>query len=231
MKSTEKDKIAWVQQAYKYHHSGQYEEAIFACNQALQIDKTFARAHFGRALAFYKLNKTKHALLALKETIKYNRNHIRACLLAGEICHQRGLYKRALQFYNQALLIDPLDKDALAGKEKATIHQAEQDKQKQEADEKARLLEAKLNESILNGDKYYDEGNYQEAIDAYKDACQLSPNNRDVLRKMAKTYIKLEQFVEANAIYGILRPAQVMGITKPYSWGFKEREQADFYQW
>jgi tetratricopeptide (TPR) repeat protein len=198
----DKEKIAWVQRAHEYHLLGQYDNAIFACNQALQIDKTFARAHFGRALAFYKLNRIEFTLSALKQTIKYSRNHIRAYILAGNIYHQQEKYKRAVRAYSLALRIDPIDRDALAGKEKAEICQAEQDKKNLEKEKQNReredLLEVKINKHISDGDKHYNENNYKDALEAYNAALQLDSYNLPVLRKRVKIYNILYPSVTQN---------------------------------
>jgi len=74
MKSTEgnREKFVWLKKAHEHYKLEQYRDVILACNQALQIDSAFDRAHLGRGLAFYKLNNINMALLALNQTIRCN---------------------------------------------------------------------------------------------------------------------------------------------------------------
>lgn len=72
---------------------------------------------------------------------------------------------------------------------------------------------------------------YHDVILACNQALQIEPDNRDALRGKARALLKLERYKEAHEVYCILRPSQVIGMMVPYSWGFKERPQSDFYKW
>lgn len=183
MEDIKKGKVDWVKQAFEHNRLGRYEQAIFACSQALQIDQTFARAHFGKALAFYNLGQMDFALLALKQTIRYNRSHFRAYILAGNIyCHQ-GEYKRTIRAFSLALQIDPLDENALSGKANAEIQQTR--KEFYDA-EKQRLLRIEASEHIARGNDYYNKGDYICALEEYNKALRLDPHSLIDLHQRVK---------------------------------------------
>jgi len=141
--------------------------------------------------------------------------------------------------YNRVLQIDPNNIDAQTGKERAEISQAELNKQNyksvedpfQKTENRDELYDPQIYEHISSGDEYSKVEKYEEALEAYIQALQIEPDNRDALRGKARALLKLKRYKEAHEAYSLLQPSQVIGMLVPYSWGFKERPQSDFYKW
>jgi tetratricopeptide (TPR) repeat protein len=241
MESTEKNKgkFVWLEKAHEHYRLGQYRDVILACNQALQFDSTFDRAHLGRGLAFYELNDFDMALSALNRTVRCNPKNIKAYLVKGDIYCKRKQYKKALMAYNRVLQIDSNNIDAQTGKERAKISQAELNKQNYKSVEDPfpkienvdEPHDPRLYEYISKGDEYSKVEKYEEALGSYIQALQIEQDNRDALRGKARALLKLGRYKEAHEAYSLLQPSRVIGLMVPYSWGFKERPQSDFYKW
>lgn len=237
-----KGKFDWLKRAHEHYNSGRFYDVIFACNQALQIDEAFDRAHLGRALAFYKLHKIEMSLSSVNQTIRCNPQNIKAYILKGDICLEHRKFKDALIAYNQALHIEPSNEDAQRGKKQAESYQSELEKRHSEsAQDFSRKIEKigkteeqlspLLEKYIADGDTFYKAKKYQEALDAYVQALQIDPDNRKALKGKARTHVELKQYKEAKETYDILQGPRTIGKLVPYSWGFRERNQHDFFQW
>src|SRR5437764_6166647 len=55
-------KEQWLIEGIKNYTSKWYDEALQACEQAIQLDPRYARAHYGKALALIGLGKYEEAV-------------------------------------------------------------------------------------------------------------------------------------------------------------------------
>lgn len=58
---------------------------------------------------------------ALESALAADPRNRRAFVLLGEIAREQGLQGKAIRFYNEALVLDPADMDALAGQGQAMV--------------------------------------------------------------------------------------------------------------
>jgi tetratricopeptide (TPR) repeat protein len=109
----------------KYFASGQnyldtkkYEEASIEFRNALRLDKDHVRSYLGIAKAFQGMGNHQDAIGAFQQVIKLDGKNVEARLrlgdymIAGGISNP-GIFKQAQQMAEEALKVEPSNKDAL----------------------------------------------------------------------------------------------------------------------
>lgn len=119
---TSRTKEEWLAEGERLYAEKCYDEALNAYDAALRCDERDAYTCIAKALTLSALERYDEALRLLAYAIEQEpaEGYIHVC--RGYIFLQTGRYAEALSAYNIALLLDPLDDEALAGRELAIQH-------------------------------------------------------------------------------------------------------------
>ncbi len=115
-------KEQWLAEGERLYAEKRYDEALVAYDAALRCDERDAYTCIAKALILGALERYDEAQRLLSYAIEQEpgEGYIHVC--RGYIFLQAGRYAEALTAYNIALLLDPLDEEALAGRELAMQH-------------------------------------------------------------------------------------------------------------
>ena len=89
----------------------EYEEAVNVLKKGLNYHKNYATAHFILAKCYEELGWHDDAIQKLEETLQYDRDNISAMKMLAELLYNRHDYKRALEGFNELLILSPADRE------------------------------------------------------------------------------------------------------------------------
>src|SRR5437763_6907845 len=82
-----KTKEQWVEEGISYYKAHRYQEALIACEYAIQLNPTYARAHHGKGLILSKMKEYKEAREAYKQAWKFAPDNAKIYLDMGELLY------------------------------------------------------------------------------------------------------------------------------------------------
>jgi len=105
-------------------------------------------------------------------------------LRKGNDAFSEGRYEEAIEYYDKVLTIQPSHSEALSKKSEA-------EKEIWEEDE-----EASIEELVKSGDDFYEEGNYEEAIECYNAVLEIDSGHTYAKSRIEEAEKKLEEASE-----------------------------------
>lgn len=160
-------------------NEGKYEQALPYFTKATEMDPNHMKSYLYMGRSYLKLNRWIEAISPLKnayslapqETTKaIGGDLFNAFLGAGVAEFQKGNYRGAIDFLKEGLNLKPGSKEALG----------------------------QLGKTLLAfGTKLLGEKRFPEAISAFKEALQVSPNNFAAYLGMAKAFFQSGDFAKA----------------------------------
>jgi tetratricopeptide (TPR) repeat protein len=103
--------IAFAQLAEEYRRSGSYEDAIETCRAGLAIHPGYVSARVTLARALIELHELDSAEVELGQVFQHAPENLAAVRGLADIYHRRGDLRRALEFYQRALVLARHDPD------------------------------------------------------------------------------------------------------------------------
>jgi tetratricopeptide (TPR) repeat protein len=184
----------YLYKANSFQQLSRYEEAISCYDKVLSIDANNQEAISNKDIAKANIKKQKYLSIIEEIKISYtNKDYSQVIVLSdksvklepdnpisylykGHAFNELKKYEEAIQCYDKILEIDPNNVDAF---NKRKIAQEQLDKQ---------LFEQKksIDNWLNQGDNFFTQGKYNEAIECYYKALEIDPNN-----KVAQNDIKL----------------------------------------
>ena len=163
-------------------------DVIELYEQALQLDPEYSAAHAGLCAVYvarFQLSNSaddiRHAEAACARALELNQRIYVVHTALGDLSLQTGQTAEAKTAYNEALVINPQDVEAMAGL--AQVYKLEQ-----RYDDAEGLLRRAVDmqpgnwRAIRNlGSFLFSVGRYGEAADAYRQVVQLDPDNQNAL--------------------------------------------------
>ncbi len=169
-------KKPWLDTGNDFYKAKRYREALYACEQGLQLDPNNASIYNLQGNVLCDLMRYKDALTAFERAIQLDPNSATAIKNKGFILDKLMRYQEALAAYEQALQLDP--KSAVAHASKGSILFTL--KRYQEA---LAAYEQALQLDPSNADIYYNKGRmlqnlkrYELALTSLEEALRLDPN-------------------------------------------------------
>ncbi|MCB0007107.1 MAG: tetratricopeptide repeat protein [Anaerolineales bacterium] len=109
---------AYTYLGWTYSMMSRYEDAIAVCEQAIAVDPAFGNPYNDIGAYLIELDRPEEAIPWLEKATTAERYDERQFPLInlGRIYEQLGKYRTALDYYNQALAIDPFDAGARLAK-------------------------------------------------------------------------------------------------------------------
>ncbi len=180
---------------------GQYDAAISAYNEALQLKSNDAETYYKRGLARYHLGDYEGAIADYIQAIMINPHHIKAYHKSGLARYQLGDYEGAIADYTQAIRINP--NDAVAYKNRADVRYRIRDNQGAIEDYTQAI-------KISPNDKYiYDKSNgsdseiadVQETVKVFLQEIEISSNDGIAYKQRGNFRLEIGDYEGAIADY------------------------------
>src|SRR6266853_586366 len=102
-----KTKEQWLQEGIKHYHAGHYTNSLLACEQAIQLDPSYARAYYGKGLTLRRVGSDQEALVAFDQAIQLDAAYMNAYFGIGNILYKMHRYEEALAVYNYTIRLNP----------------------------------------------------------------------------------------------------------------------------
>ncbi len=116
---SKKSKEQYLNEGINYFQSHQFDEALFSCEQAIQLDPRFFLAFYGKALALYRLERYEKALASFEQVIKIEPNYSPAYNGKGDVLSKLDRPSEAILAYSRAIQVDKNNWRAYYGMAKA----------------------------------------------------------------------------------------------------------------
>ena len=200
-----KDARVWNEKGNTHIRSGEYETAILAFKQAIELDRSFGQPYNNLAFAYLMLNRLDESLVHYIrgiELLESDRDKAVSWNGIGFIYRCRKDYHNAMAAYQKA---DELDPDNANHHE--NVEYLHTDPSPQNAQIWTEL-----------GDMFFKAGAYQEAASAYQQAAAISPNSGACLSNMALSLVLLGKYREAVHYYQKSIPLFEQNKDKAVAW-------------
>ncbi|NLL10471.1 MAG: tetratricopeptide repeat protein, partial [Methanomicrobiales archaeon] len=185
----------WYNKGLALNGQQQYEDAIEAFDNAIQINPNNATYWSGKGISFMFLEKYEDALLALDSSIVINPDDSGIWSLKGTILSKLGKFtesKEAFDIAAQLLVLADTD---------------DSDEKTESVDSEKMNIRAK---NLISPEKYetaeewYNKGRalngqqqYEDAIEAFDNAIQINPNNATYWNGKGISFMFLEKYEDA----------------------------------
>ena len=98
---------AYVGLCSAYLRSGNYQNAINECNEAIKLNPGYSKSYYNRGLAYKKSGDYSLALNDFNMAIHLNPHEVDAYTMRGNVYFILGNYQEAIQDYNRAIMLNP----------------------------------------------------------------------------------------------------------------------------
>jgi len=143
---------------------------------------------------------------AVVESDAPDRDKAIALTYLGMISDDKGDFDKAVDFYTRALSYDKKNPDIYKNLSMTYRHKKDFDKALETAEKSASINPEDTESKILLGNIYFETGKYDEAVAAYRDVLEKSPDNARVLYNMGSALMQkgdefaaMEYFKKAGA--------------------------------
>ncbi|WP_167612391.1 tetratricopeptide repeat protein [Maribellus sediminis] len=94
---------AWLLKASALNSKKDYQAALAASDNMIEIKDDFAEGHYQKGYALNQLNKPNDALKELQKAISFKNDYYQSYYLMGEILSNYKNYKKAIEIYSKVL--------------------------------------------------------------------------------------------------------------------------------
>jgi len=192
----------------RYENEDNIDLAIKLFKNAIDQDSLFVLARSGLAEAYWrKYENLKNPTLADmshqegEKAFKLNSKLAPVNITLGMINSGSGLYEKAIENFNRALIIDPTNPDAYRGLAKAFELQGMIDKSEETYKKAIKLKPGYWAGYNDLGTFYYRHSRYEEALDQFKQVIELTPDNYRGYNNSGGVYYSLERWTEARKMF------------------------------
>lgn len=187
-----------VNLALIYEHLELPDSTIHFLKQAITIDEERVDAYYFLGNSYFNLKMYNQSQFYLEKLLKINPNYDRAYYTLANAYFLDQLYEKAITRYRESSFFKKNSVEELHFIGMCYMQTQETAKASSYFEEAikvdAHYLPAHINLALIR----FHEKKYDEAISFLTYAQQLSPNNPDLLFLLAKTYLQLQNTVEAK---------------------------------
>ena len=213
----------WYKKGNELLNKGAWKEVIEACDKALQIDPTYAKAWSDKAVAFDMLGEHEEAIRAFDRSIQEcdkvlqaNPNDVDALVNKGNalkfrtntmlrvdsIKQDRPKYlEQAVKAYDKALEIDPRNTEALMQKGSILDLLGRHEEALGSYDKAIEANPRDAESWLLKGNALSQIGKYEEALSCYNKVLEIDPKNTYVSESKGLALVGLGRQKEAAKSY------------------------------
>jgi serine/threonine protein kinase len=205
-KKEELEAWEWYNKGFALANLGKYNEAIFCCDKALQINPRNAEAWNNKGFALDDLGKHNEAISCYDEALRIDPRNATVWYNKGNALRGLGKSQKAITCYDEALRINPRNAEAWNNKGFALGNLGKYNEEISCYDEALRInprnAEAWNNKGIVLRNL----GRYEEEIECYDKALEINPryaeawyNKGVALRKLGRNEEAIrcfEKFIE-----------------------------------
>ncbi|HRZ27069.1 MAG TPA: tetratricopeptide repeat protein [Spirochaetota bacterium] len=165
--------------------------------------------HIKRGMESYAKGYLNDAVAEFNEVLESDstdKDKAIALTYLGMISDDRGKYRDAIEFYNRALTYDSENPEIYKNLALAYRHNKEYDQAIESAKKSISLRGNDVNTRLLLGNIYFEMNRYEDAINQYRRALDIEPDNPSVLYNLGAALMKqgdelsaLEYFKKAGA--------------------------------
>ncbi len=156
------------------NESQAYQSAIANLNEAIKLSPQYAQAYLERARAHQGLLDSRSAYADL--------------IKAGALLKEQGYFSDAVTAFNEAIVLDDNSVDAYLGRGDIYLVRGEEIAAIADYDMVVRLDKRNLRAYMGLGQARYNQGYFKKAIDRFKDARSLAPEDPQVHRHLMLAY-------------------------------------------
>ncbi len=109
-------KEEWLDEGNRLYNIGQFQDALQAFENAIQIDPTFADAYEGKTSTLCALGRYQEALTSVETALKLDPSYAASYNDKGDILYEFKSYEDALGYYQRALHLEPNNLEASLGR-------------------------------------------------------------------------------------------------------------------
>ena len=208
----------YYRQGNRYYNSGEYENAIFRYEKAINLKPDYAEAYYNRGVTYGKLGESEKAIADYSKAIELKPDLVEAYNNRGVTYRKLGESEKALADYNKAIELKP--DDAGAYNNRGVTYGKLGESEKAIADySKAIELKPDLVEAYNNrGVAYDDLGESKKAIADYSKVIELKPDDADAYYNRGVAYASIGESEKAIADY-----SKVVKLKPDYAVAYNNR--------
>jgi len=163
------------QRGSEYLQQGDYDQAIRAFSEALELTPRSANAYSNRGLAHTQKRQYDKAIADFNEALKIDPKSTDTLRYRGFAYVQQGQYDQAISDYTKALEINPKSADAYHYRALAYQRKGQYDEAISDYTRVSEINPGNPWSYISRGGAYYDKGDYDLAIADYTTALGMKP--------------------------------------------------------
>ncbi len=184
------------------------ERAIGLFEKALNIDNTYALAHAGLGEAYWRMYDATRdpgwidlAVSHCDHALKLSDDIPSVYIALGMIFHGTGKYEKALDNYQKALDINPVNADAVRGIARAFEELGDLKEAEVTYKRAIRLKPGYWAGYNVLGVFYFRHNRYVDAIEQFKKVIEITPDNVRGYMNLGSMYYLLERWDEAREMF------------------------------
>jgi serine/threonine protein kinase/tetratricopeptide (TPR) repeat protein len=192
----------------RYSHIEEIREAIRLFDEALKIDRTYALAYAGIGEAYWRMyDETKdtqwidYAVTNTRRALELNDDIPSVHVSLGLILRGTGEYEKAIQSFQRAIEIDPVNWDALSGLARTYETIGNYEEANNVYQRIIRLRPSFWVGYNMLGVFYYRRASYEDAIIQFSRVTELAPNNYLGYMNLGVVYFEMDDWKEARRYF------------------------------
>src|SRR5947209_11488123 len=104
--TSQRTKEQYLSEGIAYYQAKQYQLALVACKQAIQLDSNYARAFHGKGLALWELTQYEEAIIAFRQALFIHPQNGRVYVDLARVYYELRRFKESGEMYRQAIPLD-----------------------------------------------------------------------------------------------------------------------------
>jgi tetratricopeptide (TPR) repeat protein len=197
----QRNKEQWLTLGQAHYLAGEYEQAVFTYNCAIQLDPTYVKAYYNRGHAYCQLKEHQRAIADYDRVVQLNPTYPIVYFNRGQAYASLGQYRQAIADYNSALQRVPWLIEAYISRGDAYCALEEYEQALTDYDWAAQLSPNTAEVYLHRGSTYLELKEYRKALTDLDRASILDPENVEVHNDQGVTYSYLREYEQAVASY------------------------------